>query len=261
VLTNLLNHEDSLVRAKAVASLAPLAGNHIKGLDEALKKCLLDPVRNVRYEAEWALRENVETNSIAGLEMLQTIGNYSEQPAGQVQVALWELAHGQTDSALAHYTKAITWDPYSPPIRIDYAVALSSAGKSSNALVQIKEACRLAPNDADNFFRLGLVWNEVGDLDHSIAALEEAARLNPHHDRALYNLGLAYGQSGNFVKAIESLTLAESANRFDARAGYAKATILARMGRNTDAIAALRGVLKIQPDFPEARLLLHSLTP
>lgn len=259
-LTSLLHDESPLVRAKAVQSLAPLVGNHAAGVQAALRERLADPIRIVRCKAAWALRASLETNSPAARELLQTIENNADQPTGQAQYAVWHLAHGELDFALAHYAKAIAWDPNSPPFRIDYAVALSLAGQASNALAQIQAACRLAPKDAENFYRLGLAWNEAGNPAQTIAALEEAMRLNPHHDRALYNLGLAYHRQGDSARAIETLVRAESANVHDPRAPYALATILAKLGRTAEARDAARRALKIQPDHPEAQELLHALS-
>ena len=184
----------------------------------------------------------------------------ADQPVGQMQFASWHLARGELDQSLAHYAKAIVWDSNSPPIHIEYAVALSLAGQVSNALAQIQLACRLAPKDAENFYHLGLAWNEVGNPAQTIVALEEAVRLNPRHDRALYNLGLAYNQQGDSAKAIETLVRAESANARDARAVFARATILAQLGRSAEAIAAARRALEIQPDHAAAQALFRSLS-
>ena len=259
-LTNLLHDENPLVRAKAVQSLAPLIELRAPGVEAALRERLNDPVRSVRLAAGWALREMLETNSLVAREILQTIRNNADQPAGQAQHAVWQLAHGEVEPALAHYAKAIAWDSNSPPFHIDYAVALSLAGQSSNALTQIQAACRLAPTDAENFYRLGLAWNEAGNRAQTVVALEEAVRLNPRHDRALYNLGLVYNQQGDSAKAMETLTRAESANGHDARASYALATILAQAGRKPEALAAARRALEIQPDYSEARELIRSLS-
>ena len=259
-LTNLLHDDNPLVRAKAAQSLAPLVEMRIPGVEAAMRERLNDQVRNVRFAVGWALRETLETNSPVAREILQTIQNNADQPIGQAQHAVWQMAHGEVEPALAHYAKAIAWDSNSPPFRIDYAATLSLAGQSSNALTQIQAACRLAPKDAENFYRLGLAWNEVGNLAQTVVALEEAVRLNPRYDRALYNLGLVYNQQGDSAKAIETLKRAESANVHDARASYALAIILAQTGRKPEAIAAARRAIEIQPDYSEALELLRSLT-
>ena len=123
-------------------------------------------------------------------------------------------------------------------------------------LPQMQTACRLAPNDPENFYRLGLAWNEVGDNAQTIVALEAAVRLNPRQGRALYNLGLAYNQQGNTAMAIGT----EVANPNDSRIPYALATILAQTGRPAEAIAAAKRALKIMPDNSAAKEFLRVLS-
>jgi len=260
LLINLSRDTNAIVRAKAVQSLSHLAEQHAPGVEEVLRERLKDPLRMIRYEAGWALRETLETNSVVFREISESLAFNADQPAGQAQYAVWNLAHAELDSALAHYARAVQWDSNSPPFRIDYAVALSLAGQGSNALVQIQAACLLAPNDAENFFRLGLAWNEAGSAMEAIRAMEKAVRLNEHHDRALYNLGLLYNQQGDSGKAIRSLKQAEDANPRDPRSAYARATILAGLGRNAEAVEAAKKALQIQPDFTDARELIRSLT-
>ena len=258
-LANLLQDPSPLVRVKAVQALAHLVETQTPGVEGLLRKSLLDPIRSVRFEAGWALRAVLETNSPVAGEIEQSLRNNADQPAGQAQYAVWKLARGAMEPALAHYAKAISWDSNSPPFHLDYAVALSLAGQSSNALAQIQAACRLAPKEAENFYRLGLAWNEVGDTDQTIAALNTAVRLNPRHDRALYNLGLAYSGKGDVAQALETLVRAESANPADPRAVYARAVILAQAGRIEEAGEAARRALKIQPDHAQAQALLRAL--
>jgi len=260
-LTSLLLDHNPLVRTKALQALGPLVESPAPAVEAALRERLDDSARSVRFAAGWALRKTLKTNSPAAQEVLQTIQNNADQPIGQVQFAEWHLARGEIEPALAHFAKAVAWDSHSPPIRVDYATALSLVGRSSNAVAQLQAACQMAPKDAENFYRLGLAWNEFGDATQTVAALEEAVRLNPRHDRALYNLGLAYNQQGDVTKAIDTLTRADSVNAHDARASYALATILAKMGRTADAVGAARRALTIQPGFPEAQSLLRSLSP
>jgi predicted Zn-dependent protease len=60
--------------------------------------------------------------------------------------------------------------------------------------------------------------------------------------------------------AIAALLQAESADPADAAMPYARATILIRLGRQDEAIAATKRALQLRPDFPEAFQLLQSLS-
>ena len=256
-----LTHTHPLVRYYAVQALAPLAVQGDARVLEALAPRLEDSARAVRVAAAWALRAQLQPTSRAGLELQHLLTVQADQPAGQAQTGLYALARGHPDEALAHYARAVAWDPGSPDLRHDYAVALSLAGRAQEALEQTRAAARLQPLVADNHYRLGLAWAAAGDLGQAIAALAEAVRLDPRHDRAAYNLGLAYQQAGDTAQALAWLGRAEQANPHDARIPYARATILAQAGQPDAARAAARRVLELEPTHGPARKLLTVLGP
>jgi tetratricopeptide (TPR) repeat protein len=84
-------------------------------------------------------------------------------------------------------------------------------------------------------------------------------KLDPRFARAWYNLGLAQNAAGETDAAIEALLQAESLDPGSPLPPYARATVLARIGRTAEARAALRRALELQPNFSEAKDLLQSL--
>jgi len=106
---------------------------------------------------------------------------------------------------------------------------------------------------------LGLALNETGQLDAASAALEEAVKLDPRFARAWYNLGLAYSAQEKTGPALDALVRAESLDARSAQIPYARATILARLGRTDEARAAARRALELQSSFREAAELLQVL--
>ena len=84
-------------------------------------------------------------------------------------------------------------------------------------------------------------------------------KLDPAFSRAWYNLGLARSQQGNVEQALEALTKAESLEPTSPQIPYARATILARVGRGLEARAAAEKALSLQPRFAEAAALLQTL--
>jgi tetratricopeptide (TPR) repeat protein len=234
---------NALVRANAARSLRDEA---------ALRRLLNDPVRSVRFDAAWALREDTP-------ELRAILDYMADQPQGQMQKGAFALGHGGAQQAVAHYQKAVEWDPYSAPIRHDYAVALSSLGSNVEAVAQLEAACRLDPHDAEYPYKLALAWNELGRIDKTIEQLQVAVRLDEHHDRAWYNLGLALNSVGRVSEALVALNRAAAENPSDPRAPYAAATILARLGRITEARAAAQRALQIQPGYAPAQEFLQTL--
>ena len=250
---------NALVRAMAARSLESLVPTRTPTVQNALRELLNDPVRAVRIEAAWALRSSLETNSPASQDLLRYLAYNIDQPSGTLQMGVYHLDRGDNETALACFRRAVSWDPASAPLRQALAVSLSMKGDREAAVQELEAACRLAPREAEYQFKLGLALNEVGRLKDATAALEAAVKLDVQFAQAWYNLGLAYSAQEKPEQALEALVRAESVNAASAQIPYARATILARLGRVDEARAAARRAFEIQPAFPEAAARLQML--
>ena len=254
-----LNHTNALVREKVVQALGPLTGR--AEVASALQLRLQDSARNVRVEAARIFAATLDTNSLAGGEYLHFLDHIADQPLGQMQRGVFEFQRGDPTNALKHFQTAAEWDPYSPGIRHELAIALSQLGRTGDAVKELEAAVKLAPNDAEFHYKLGLAYNELGETENVLAELEAAVKLNPQHGRAWYNLGLARNAGGPIAPALEALARAEDISPTDAQIPYARATILARAGKLAEAKAAAQRALALQPEFVQAAQLLQSLSP
>jgi predicted CXXCH cytochrome family protein len=252
-------HTNALVRANAAHSLGPLAGQGNTTVAEALRESLNDASRSVRYTAAWALRGSLDMDSLAGRELAYTLDYNQDQPIGQLQKGVFHLSRNDMDSALAHFHRAVEWDPRSADIRQELATVLSMAGRPQEALRHIEEACRLAPGNAEHWYRLGLAYNEAGRSQEVGGALERAVQVDPRHARAWYNLGLVRNQRGDVEGALSALARAESADATSPDHPYAAATILAQAGRTAEARTAAARALSIEPRHGPAQQLLQQL--
>jgi Flp pilus assembly protein TadD len=243
----------------ALRGLEPLAQFSSASVAQTLKARLDDPVRAVRIEAAWALHHTLDTNSRAGADLLVSQRHNSDQPGGLLQIGGWHLDRGNPTAAIESLRRAVSWDTNSAPTRHALAVALSSAGQPTEAVTELQAACRLAPRDAEYRYELGLALNEAGQLDAARVALEESVKLDPTLARAWYNLGLAYSAQDKSEPALNALVRAESLDARSPQFPYARATILARLGRTDEARSAARRALELQPSFREAAELLEAV--
>jgi tetratricopeptide (TPR) repeat protein len=134
------------VREQAIKSLEPglkQGGNEITA---ALKPMLNDPVRNVRVAAAWALRTSLDTNTVAGKDLIVMLNFNADQPVGQYHKAMFCLDRGEPARALTHLQIAEKWDPFAPPIRLEEAEVLSELGRTNEALREVEVLRRLDPN-------------------------------------------------------------------------------------------------------------------
>lgn len=128
---------------------------------------------------------------------------------------------------------------------------LALRGKQEESLVPMREAIRIAPNDAEAHYNLGNLLKGLGRLNEAEVAFREAVRLNPGHAETHYNLGVT-------LKALGRLADAEAVYRDTIRLkpDFAEAhsnlgNILSDLGRLVDAEAAYREALRLKPDSLE----------
>lgn len=250
---------DPLVRAAAAHALEsamPGAGPSVR---EALGRLLEDKARLVRVQAAWSLRDSMDPASTAGKDLLQQLQHNLDQPSGALQMGVYRISRNEVDAALVYLRRAVVWDPASAPLHQALAVALSTQGKTEEAVKELEEACRLEPRHAEYQFKLGLALNQAGRLQQAASALEETVKIDPSFARAWYNLGLAYSELEKTELALTAIERAEAADGSSAIYPYSRATILARLNRVEEARAAAQRALSIDPGFHEARNLMATL--
>ncbi len=258
-LVHALESTNALVRTMAVGALESSLDPTQPEATEAVRRRLDDPVRSVRLAAAAAMGPALEPTSRAGREFQQFLDNNADEPSGQMQKGIVCYARNELTAALQHLRKAVEWDPYSPPMRQELSVVLSALNRPKEAVAELQEACRLAPRDAESHYKLGLAYNELADLNAAARELETAVQLDPRHSAAWYNLGLAQNALGQPDIALESLLRAEGIEPEDARIPYARATILARLGRKREATLAAQRAVQLNPGLSEAKALLQDL--
>ena len=259
VLLSRVEDAHPLVRTASVRALEPLAQTATPPVLAGLRSRLQDPVRAVRVTAAWALHSTVETNSVAGLDLLACLRHNADEPAGAAQLGMFHLDRGGLSEAMSYFRRALRWDTNSAPLHEALAVGLSLEGRKEEAAGELRIACRLAPSEPEFPFKLGLALNEAGRLEEARVALEEAVKLDPRFAQAWYNLGLACETLGQSERALGNLSRAESIDANSPQIPYARATILARLGRVAEARLAVRRALEIDPAYSEAADLLQSL--
>jgi tetratricopeptide (TPR) repeat protein len=258
-LVDRLQDTNALVRQMAVQSLGPLAESGHADAVAALQKRLSDPSRNVRVEAARHLAATLDLNSLAGGEYSFLLDHISDQPLGQLQIGIFNVLRGNLTNALPHYETAVKWDPYSGDLREQLAMLLGKMGDARGAVEQLEEAITVMPDNADFHYQLALALNDAGDADQVVPELEKAVQLGPRNVRAWYNLGLARSAHGDDSGAEQALARAETLDSKDPRIPYARATVLAHLGRIDEARIAASRAVELDPNSRAAAALLQQL--
>lgn len=249
---NLLYSKSPVVRAAAVQALGEIPGEHSR-----LKPLLDDPVRLVRFDAEWALRESLNPRHRA--ELMQYLEQMADQPTGATRLAQLAFAEGRKEDALKWSGKAIEWDKTSPVHYRNLAMMYNAWGQTEKALQTLSQAEEVAQPEAAIHFMKGLILGEKGNMDEAVDNLREAVRIDPRYARAWYNLGLLYAGRNQLDAAVGALSKAEENDPNTPDYPYALATVYARQGLAGDARKAAQRALAISPGHRQALELLRSI--
>lgn len=249
-----LKDPDPLVRSSGVQVLT--------GDDSArpaLRPLLKDPVRLVRFDAAWALDDELASDSPERKEFNAYLLQNADQPAGRLRIGQELANRGRLGGALANIRIAERWDPFSPGILDAEAMVLTSMGKPAEAAAAYYREGRSSPANAIPMFHAALAYAEAGMLQEARTSFEACIRRDPRFDRAWYNLGLLKSQTDDLEGAIEALKRAEALDHTIADYPYALATVLLRAGKASEAREAAQRALKIDPANRQAAELLRSV--
>ena len=85
------------------------------------------------------------------------------------------------------------------------------------------------------YYSLGLLYAEMQRPADAIRAMEDALKADPNSIRAYYNLALLYLQEGDASRALRVINDGERLAPNDRDILHAKASILQRLGRHSEA--------------------------
>lgn len=131
----------------------------------------------------------------------------------------------ERDLALHYAKKAVELDPDSPYASWALGFTHLYRHEHEQAAAAVRDALRLAPNYADAFSLLSLIYNYSGQADEVIELIEEAMLINPLYSwDYLFNVGWAHYTQGNYEEAVKYQLLALDRNEY---ATYARLVLIA----------------------------------
>ncbi len=106
-----------------------------------------------------------------------------------------------------------------------------------------------ANSDADAAFGMGLIYYENDQIDNAIVSLRRAIQLDPDQTEALYVLGLVYAEQGDYDKAEDAFIDLIEKDPLDADAWYELGFLYYDAGFTEDAEECLAVALEIDPNY------------
>ena len=143
------------------------------GYDEVARAAVHDASIDRNYIAK--LEENARGGAAAAVTRVAA----AHQAAAQ-----FELGRGDTDHALAHYRRALTFSPQQPILLLNTAYLHLRRSEYSASLDYLERARRVAPESADVAKLAGWAYYGLNKLDQAVEEWKRAQRLRPDPDVA-----------------------------------------------------------------------------
>jgi tetratricopeptide (TPR) repeat protein len=151
-----------------------------------------------------------------------------------------ELAdRGWLEEAVKEFDRAIELDTHSPFPHINRASVYLEQGRLLDALSDLIEAVRLAPEEPATRYHLGVFMSRYGS-NLAVSELHASLSLDPDQVDALLQLGTTYADRGDNREAEESLRAALEVDQNDPAVNRELGVLLMEQGKIHDAIRHLK---------------------
>ncbi len=163
-------------------------------------------------------------------------------------VALTEnqLRFWRNSETLFRRAIAVTRDNYSAHFNL--AKELSIEHRMDEALAELHEAQRLAPERYEIHNELAIILEDAGKDREALAEFQAAGRIQPENPIVHDNVGYAFAKLGRFDEAMLEFTNALKLDPIFPWTHFQMGMALLEQGRDAEALAQLREALRLDPD-------------
>lgn len=166
---------------------------------------MVTPPTSVEALLALAIRHvNAGQRDRARLLCEQAAQSHPPHPAVHQLLAVLDLQQGASAQALQHAAASLALRPdHLPTLRVA-ADAARAAGDLRAASTALERLVSLAPAQADAWFDLALVRQDLHDLGGAALALRQVLQLTPERAEAEVNLGIVLQEGGQIDAAMRA---------------------------------------------------------
>jgi adenylate cyclase len=185
---------------------------------------------------------------------------YAQMALGTVHMYVLWLGMSQSPRdtlmrTIKQYQKAVALNPESGEAHALLAYGLVMARQYDKAVAECERAMVLEPNSYKPLYHCASALTFVGRREEAIPMFREALRINPKPPNSCYrHFGVALRDSGQYDEAIEVSKKATERKPNDIIAYVVLASSYGLAGREEEAKAAAKEILRINPRYSVDRL-------
>jgi tetratricopeptide (TPR) repeat protein len=199
-------------------------------------------------DAQMRLRGNVDVPPADPL--MQQVGGLLQNAAAAEIRGAEAIGKRQWTEAIVSLRKAIELAPDNAFTRLNLGTALYQTGDAAGALEQFKTAVRLSPGLAKAHYGIGIVTEAAGRDREAIDAFSAAIKNDPAYVEARLSLADALRRSGRMAESLPHYAEVIRVSPAVSQAQFGYAMALVRLERYQEARDRLADDLKIYPDQP-----------
>ncbi len=117
------------------------------------------------------------------------------------------LVLGKYEEAIAEIQEWLRHAPDNPDARLALSQAYTEMGDTEAAALEFEAAMATGAEDPESYYNMGMMMIDSGDVEGGIAELETAVQLRPDFPLAHKNLGYAYARTNEYQKAVNHFEL------------------------------------------------------
>jgi tetratricopeptide (TPR) repeat protein len=172
------------------------------------------------------------------------------------QSCLWAKKY---DCALEQFRQIQMQDPNSAAAHMLSGEALDGLARTPEAITEFEAAVKIAPLEPEVNFGLGYLHWKLSQFDEATKYFNAELAIDPNHPQALTYLADIAFKNNEPEKALPLLQKAVK-QRNDIRIAYVDlGAILTQQKRYTEALAALKQAVKLDPSQPDAHFRIGKL--
>lgn len=150
------------------------------------------------------------------------------------------------------YHQAIALQPSYVPARFGLGMALNASGKKVEAIKELYEAARHAPNDPTPLHVIGRIYAQQKMFEQAAQALTDTLKVKPDFQPALYDRADVYAEMNKNLEAAKDYKQILHDNPGDSLVQMKLGMIYQRLDRPSDAELAYHAALKGNPNLAPA---------